>query len=130
MNKLKLSDIKKGSLVNEIRNKTVEFIHNGEQYSVDINLKTLPFSETESLYTRMNKRENVVAEWISKTLVDSKGELEFTEAEVDANFVQPMATAIFDEVWGADNVKKLAEILKAKEKELATLQVNPKSSTS
>lgn len=130
MNKLKLSDIKKGSLVNEIRNRTVEFIHNGEQYSVDIKLKTLPFIETESLFTRWDKGqgENVVSEWISKTLVDSKGELEFTEEEVNDNFVQPMANAIFEEVWGADNIKKLMELMK--EKEADTLQEKPKSSTS
>ena len=127
MKKLKLSDIKKGSLVNEIRTRTVEFIHNGEQYSVEIKLKTLPFIETESLFTRWDKGqgENVVSEWISKTLVDAKGELEFTEEEVNDNFVQPMANAIFEEVWGADNIKKLMEIMK--EKEADTLQENPKS---
>ena len=130
MKKLKLSDIKKGSLVNEIRTRTVEFIHNGEQYSVEIKLRTLPFIETESLFTRWDKGqgENVVSEWISKTLVDAKGELEFTEEEVNDNFVQPMANAIFEEVWGADNIKKLMEIMK--EKEVDTLQENPKSSLS
>ena len=130
MKKLKLSDIKKGSLVNEIRTRTVEFIHNGEQYSVEIKLKTLPFIETESLFTRWDKGqgENVVSEWISKTLVNAKGELEFTEEEVNDNFVQPMANAIFEEVWGADNIKKLMEIMK--EKEADTLQENPKSSLS
>lgn len=130
MKKLKLSDIKKGSLVNEIRTRTVEFIHNGEQYSVEIKLKTLPFIETESLFTRWDKGqgENVVSEWISKTLVDAKGELEFTEEEVNDNFVQPMANAIFEEVWGADNIKKLMEIMK--EKEADTLQENLKSSLS
>lgn len=130
MKKLKLSDIKKGSLVNEIRTRTVEFIHNGEQYSVEIKLRTLPFIETESLFTRWDKGqgENVVSEWISKTLVDAKGELEFTEEEVNDNFVQPMANAIFEEVWGADNIKKLMEIMK--EKEADTLQENLKSSLS
>lgn len=134
MKKLKLSDIKKGSLVNEIRTRTVEFIHNGEQYSVDIKLRTLPFIETESLFTRWDKGqgENVVSEWISKTLVDAKGELEFTEEEVNDNFVQPMANAIFEEVWGADNIKKLMELMQEKEKvkEADTLQENPKSSLS
>ena len=130
MNKLKLSDIKKGSLVNEIRNRTVEFIHNGEQYSVDVRLKTLPFIETDSLYTRMNNKENVVSEWLSKTLVDAKGELEFTEAEIDSNFVQPMANAIFQLAWGTDSVKKSVELMKEKGKELDTLQENPKSSMS
>ena len=134
MKKLKLSDIKKGSLVNEIRTRTVEFIHNGEQYSVEIKLRTLPFIETESLFTRWDKGqgENVVSEWISKTLVDAKGELEFTEEEVNDNFVQPMANAIFEEVWGADNIKKLMELMQEKEKvkEADTLQENPKSSLS
>ena len=130
MKKLKLSDIKKGSLVNEIRTRTVEFIHNGEQYSVDVRLKTLPFIETDSLYTRMNNKENVVSEWLSKTLVDAKGELEFTEAEIDSNFVQPMANAIFQLAWGTDSVKKSVELMKEKGKELDTLQENPKSSMS
>lgn len=124
MKKLKLADIKKGSLVNEVRDKTVEFVHNGEQYSVDIRIKTLPFIETESLFTRWNKGqgENVVSEWISKTLVDTKGELEFTEEEVNDNFVQPMANAIFEEVWGADNIKKLVELMKEQETDKVTLQ--------
>ncbi len=134
MKKLKLSDIKKGSLVNEIRTRTVEFIHNGEQYSIEIKLRTLPFIETESLFTRWDKGqgENVVSEWISKTLVDAKGELEFTEEEVNENFVQPMANAIFEEVWGADNIKKLMELMQEKEtvKEAVTLQENLKSSMS
>lgn len=130
MKKLKLSDIKKGSLVNEVRTRTVEFVHNGEQYSIEIKLRTLPFIETESLFSRWDKGqgENVVSEWISKTLVDAKGELEFTVDEVNDNFVQPMANAIFEEVWGADNIKKLLEIMK--EKEADTLQENPKSSLS
>lgn len=132
MKKLKLSDIKKGSLVNEVRTRTVEFVHNGEQYSIEIKLRTLPFIETESLFSRWDKGqgENVVSEWISKTLVDAKGELEFTVDEVNDNFVQPMANAIFEEVWGADNIKKLMELMKEKEKEVDTLQENPKSSTS
>lgn len=119
MKKLNLVDIKKGSLVSEIRDKTVEFVHNGEEYSLDIRVKTLPFSETESLFTRWNKGqgENVVAEWISKSLVDNKGSLQFTEEQVEATFVQPMANAIFEEVWGADNIKKLTEILKKKQEE-------------
>lgn len=124
MKKLKLADIKKGSLVNEVRDKTVEFIHNGEQYSVDIRIKTLPFIETESLFTRWDKGrgENVVSEWISKTLVDAKGELEFTEEDINNNFVQPMANAIFEEVWGADNIKKLVELMKEQETDKDTLQ--------
>ena len=85
MQKLNLSDIKKGSLVNEIKDKTVDFIHNGEEYSVDIRIKTLPFIETESLFTRWDqgKGENVVAEWISKSLVDKDGKLEFDTAAKD-----------------------------------------------
>lgn len=134
MQKLNLSDIKKGSLVNEIKDKTVDFIHNGEEYSVDIRIKTLPFIETESLFTRWDqgKGENVVAEWISKSLVDKDGKLEFTEAEVEANFVQPMANAIFEQVWGADNLKKLQEILQKKELEkrkAVISQAKKKSST-
>ena len=131
MKKLQLSDIKKGSLVGEVRSKTLEFVHNGEEYSIDVKLKTLPFIESEDLFTRWNggKGENVVAEWISKVLVNDAGELEFTEAEVNENFVQPMANAIFEEAWGADNLKKLQEILQ-KKAAVVKSQVKKKSSTS
>lgn len=132
--KLNLSDIKKGSLVDEIKDVTVEFVHNCQEYSVDIRIKTLPFIETESLFARWAKDESVTAEWISKALVDEEGNLQFTEKEVDENFVQPMVIAIFEKVWGADNLKKTTEILLQKKdqekKKLATLQGKRKSSTS
>lgn len=114
MAKLKLSDIKTGSLVSEIRDETVEFFHNGEEYEVDIRIKQLPFVETESLYSRLNKGEDVVAEWISKALVDDKDKLQFTKKQVEENFVQGLANAVFDKVYGIDNLKKA--IAKAEKK--------------
>lgn len=113
--KINLADVKKGSMVGEIHKKTVEFVHNGEQMSVDIKVQTLPFGVTESLLKRWNNDEDVVAEWISKALVDDEGNQQFTEEEVDKNFVQGMAAAIFDEVWGAENIKKKMELAKLKQ---------------
>lgn len=106
MSKLLLSDIKAGSLVSEIREETVEFYHKGELFEVDLLLKTLPFIETESLHKRMNNEEDVAAEWISKTLVDEDGKQQFTQQQVEKNFIQPLAVAVFDKVWGADDLKK------------------------
>lgn len=115
MAKLKLSDIKTGSLVSEIRDETVEFFHNGEEYEVDIRIKQLPFVETESLFSRLNKGEEVAAEWISKALVDDKGKQQFTKKQVEESFVQSLANAVFDRVYGIDNLKKA--IAKAEKKQ-------------
>ena len=115
MAKLKISDIKTGSLVSEIRDETVEFFHNGEEYEVDIRIKQLPFVETESLFSRLNKGEDVAAEWISKALVDDKGKQQFTKKQVEENFVQSLANAVFDNVYGIDNLKKA--IAKAEKKQ-------------
>ena len=114
MSKLNLSDIKAGSLVGEIHKETVEFHHNGELCEVDILFKTLPFIESESLHNRMNNNESVAAEWISKSLVDEKGKLQFTQAQVEKNFIQPLANAIFHKVWGLDSLKKAMEKTKSK----------------
>ncbi len=114
MSKLNLSDIKAGSLVGEIHKETVEFHHNGELCEVDILFKTLPFIESESLHNRMNNNESVAAEWISKSLVDEKGKLQFTQQQVEKNFIQPLANAIFHKVWGLDSLKKAMEKAKVK----------------
>lgn len=113
--KISLADVKKGSMVGEIHEKTVEFVHNGEQMSVDIRVQTLPFCITEDLFKRWNNEEDVVAEWISKSLVDDEGNPQFTQEEVESKFVQGLAAAIFDEVWGADNIKKKMELAKMKQ---------------
>ena len=60
MKKLQLTDVKSGSLVSRIREERIEFIHEGEEYEVDVLIKTLPFIETESLQKRMNNKEEVV----------------------------------------------------------------------
>lgn len=106
MAKLNLADIKSGSLVSQVRDEVVEFYHNGEEMSVDIKIKQLPFVETEALLKRMNNKENVVSEWISKALVDEKGKTMFTQAQIENNFVQALASAVFDIVYGVENIKK------------------------
>lgn len=107
--KILLSDVKAGSLVNQIHKDTVEFYHDGELFEVDVMFKTLPFVESDDLHNRMNEKEDVAAEWISKTLVDEKGELQFTQEQVENNFIQPLANAVFNKVWGLDNIKKAME---------------------
>ncbi len=106
MAKLDLADIKAGSLVSQVREETVTFLHNGEECSVDIRIKQLPFIETESLFLRWGNQENVVSEWISKAVVDDKDKPMFTQTQIENNFIQPLASAVFDKVWGADNIKK------------------------
>jgi len=116
MAKILLSDVKAGSLVNEVREETVEFWHNGEEFEVDIRIKQLPFAVTDDLHRRMNNKEDVTSEWISKALVDEDGKQQFTQKQVEDNFVQAMGSAIFDKVWGLDNVKKAVEKQAAKKK--------------
>lgn len=106
MAKLNLADIKSGSLVSQVRDETVTFWHNGEECSVDIRIKQLPFIETESLLKRMQDQESVASDWISKALVDEKDKVMFTKKQVEDNFVQTLASAIFDKVWDTDNIKK------------------------
>ena len=114
--KVLLSDVKAGSLVGEIREETVSFYHKGEEFEVDIRMKQLPFAVTDDLHKRMNNKEDVAFEWISKTLVDDKGKQQFTQKQVEETFVQGMGTAIFEEVWGLDNIKKAVEKEAAKTK--------------
>lgn len=106
MAKLNLADIKSGSLVSQVRDETVNFWHNGEECSVDIRIKQLPFAETELLLKRMQDQESVASDWISKALVDEKDKVMFTKKQVEDNFVQTLASAIFDKVWDTDNIKK------------------------
>lgn len=114
MAKYQLSDVKAGSLVGEIHEDTVEFYHKGELCDVDIKYKILPFVESDALHKRMNNNEDVAAEWISKALVDGKGKPQFTEHQVKTTFIQPLANAIFNIVWGLDSVKKAMEKTKDK----------------
>ena len=106
MAKISLVDVKAGSLVGEIHEDTVEFYHNGELCEVDIKYKMLPFVESDVLHRRMNDNEDIAAEWISKALVDEKGKQQFTQQQVEKNFIQPLANAIFNRVWGLDSIKK------------------------
>lgn len=106
MAKLNLADIKSGSLVSQVRDENVSFWHNGEECSVDVRIKQLPFFETEILLKRMHDGESVASEWISKALVDDKDKVMFTKKQVEENFVQALASAVFDKVWDTDNIKK------------------------
>jgi len=114
MAKILLSDVKAGSLVSQVRNETVTFWHNGEECSVDVRIKQLPFFETEVLLNRMHDQESVAGEWISKALVDDKDKVMFTKKQVEENFVQALASAVFDRVWGTENIKKAMAKAKTK----------------
>ncbi len=114
--KISLLDVKAGRLVGEIRDETVRFYHNGDEFEVDIRIKQLPFAITDDLHKRMNNKEDVAFEWISKALVDDKGELLFSQEQVEQLFVQGMGAAIFEKVWGLDNIKKSVKNEVAKNK--------------
>ena len=113
--KILLTDVKSGKLVGEVRDETVKFWHNGEECSVDIRIKQLPFYETEALLKRMHNNESVASEWISKALVDDKDKLMLTKKQVEENFIQALASAVFDKVWGTENIKKAMAAKKQKE---------------
>ena len=116
MAKILLADVKAGSLVGEIHEDTVKFYHKGEQLEVDIRYKMLPFVDSDALHKRMNDNEDIAAEWISKALVDEKGKQQFTEHQVKTTFIQPLANAIFNRVWGLDSVKKALKEQEAEKK--------------
>lgn len=99
---MKLNEIIQGSLVSEIHNKTVEFKHFGKKETVEISIKQLPYAVTEPLFTRLNKGEDVVAEWISAALVDESGKAYLTKKQVAANFTQALASAIFNAILGIE----------------------------
>lgn len=113
MAKLTLSDIQKGSLVNKVHDVTVEFITlDDEPVALDLYLKQLPFVETEALHKRLAKEDKtVIAEWIAKTVCDKDGNLAFTTEQVEQNFIQSLANAVFDKIMGLDKVKK--QLMKA-----------------
>lgn len=102
MAKFNLSEIAQGSLVNQTHPKTVEFKHQGKIATVDIILKQLPYATTEPLFNRLNKGEDVVAEWIAIALVDEDGKNYLTKKQVAANFTQSLAASIFNFVLGIE----------------------------
>lgn len=97
-----LKAIAGGALVGDIFDKTVKFKHNGEDCTVDIRIKQLPFAVTEPLFTRLHKGENVVAEWASQALVDDDGKTYLTKEQVSENFTQALAGAVFDAILGIE----------------------------
>lgn len=99
---MKLNKIIQGSLVNSVRQKTIEFKHNGKTETVDIALKQLPYAVTEPLFSRLNKGEDVVAEWIAAALVDDEGKTYLTKKQVASNFTQTLASAVFNAILGTE----------------------------
>ena len=102
MAKLNLNEIIHGSLVNSTHPKTIEFKHNGKTETVDIVIKQLPYAVTEPLFTRLNKGEDVVSEWIAAAVVDENGKPYLTKKQVSANFTQTLASAIFNAILGIE----------------------------
>ncbi len=104
--KLNLQDIAKGALVGSIRDLPVEFYHDGEKVSTDIRVKQLSYKVTEPLFNRLNKGEDVIAEWLALALVDDNGENYLTDTMVNDYFTQSLASAIFYVVTGLEAVAK------------------------
>ena len=108
MSKLSLKDIKNGSLISNIRDVTIEFpLPDGEIGEVDVRIKELAFAESERFRKRLGEQDDsVIPEWIAKSLVDEDGKVMFTKKQVEDNFIQALANAIFDEIYGAKSLKK------------------------
>ena len=108
MSKLSLKDIKNGSLISNIRDVTIEFpLPDGEIGEVDVRIKELAFAESERFRKRLGEQDDsVIPEWIAKSLVDEEGKVMFTKKQVEDNFIQALANAIFDEIYGAKSLKK------------------------
>ena len=108
MSKLSLKDIKNGSLISNIRDVTIELpLPDGEIGEVDVRIKELAFAESERFRKRLGEQdESVIPEWIAKSLVDEDGKVMFTKKQVEDNFIHPLATAIFDEIFGTKSLKK------------------------
>lgn len=106
MAKLNLNEIIQGSLVNSTHPKTIEFKHNGKVETVDIVLKQLPYAITEPLFNRLNKGDDVVAEWIAASLVDDDGKPYLTKKQVAENFTQTLAAAVFNAILGIEKAPK------------------------
>lgn len=110
--RMDLKAIGQGSLVGEVRESVVDFYHNGAIESVDLRIKQLPFSKTESLHSRLNSGDSgVVSDWISLALVDESNEPLFTAEQVENNFTQSLANQIFNEVSGLKGLQEYVEKL-------------------
>ena len=108
MAKLSLQDIKDGTLVNKNHIVTVEFLTmDDEPASVEVQLKQLPYAETERLHKRLADNDsNVVSEWVAKSIVNDEGKPEFTKKQVDELFSAELVAAIFDQILKVEQVKK------------------------
>ena len=95
--------------VGQVRDVVVQFIHAGQLESTDVRIKQLSYAVTEPLYTRLNKGEDVVAEWIALALVDESGEAYLTKEQVHDHFTQSLASSVFSEITGLDAALRLAQ---------------------
>ena len=124
MAKFLLSDIKDGQLVTKSRLVTVKFMTADDiEAKVDVQLKQLPYAETDKLHKRLGEQdETVVAEWIAKSIVKDDGKPEFTAKQVNELFSRELVMAIMDEIMMVDQVKKFNK------KRLESLQEKTNSS--
>jgi len=107
--KMDLKAIALGSLVGQVRDVVVQFIHAGQVESTDVRIKQLSYAVTEPLYAKLNKGEDVVAEWIALALVDENGESYLTKEQVQDHFTQSLTISVFNEITGLDLALRLAQ---------------------
>lgn len=107
--KMDLKAIALGSLVGQIRDVVIQFIHAGQVESTDVRIKQLSYAITEPLYAKLNKGEDVVAEWIALALVDENGESYLTKEQVQDHFTQSLTMSVFNEITGLDLALRLAQ---------------------
>lgn len=103
--KLNILEIAQGKLVGEVKEKVVEFFLNGQIQSVDVRIRQLPFAITDSLNKRLNKGEDVFSEWAALALVDENNKTFLTKEQIDENFIQAFANALFPVIMGLDYVE-------------------------
>lgn len=111
MAKLNLQDIKDGALVNKSHLVTVEFVTMDEEVaSVEVQLKQLPYIETEKLHKRLADNDNsVIAEWVAKSIINDEGKPEFTKKQVEELFSGELVTAVFNQILKVEQVKKMVK---------------------
>lgn len=69
--------IKKGSLLDDIQQVTVEFVHNSEKFNIDAHIKPLSYAKTANYFKAMEQGElaDVTAEWVADSVCNEKSYL-------------------------------------------------------
>lgn len=100
MKKIDFDAIKKGSLLDDIQQVTVEFVHNSEKFSIDAHIKPLSYAKTANYFKAMEQGElaDVTAEWVADSVCNEKGEKLFSKEEVENQFSHSLTIALLNQI--------------------------------